>query len=68
MSTTIPEREQARARIERDLFVSAPDVAAVIGLSMGLVYAGLRDGTIPSVRLGQRYRIPSAWVRQQAGL
>ena len=42
-------------------------LAQRLGVSLAAIYAGLRRGTIPSIRLGKRYVIPRAaiddWLR-----
>lgn len=68
MTTPLPDQRTARSRVENDLFIGPADYAALMPCSLNVVYAGLHSGAIPAVRLGQRFRIPSAWVRQQAGL
>ncbi len=53
------------------VFQSVESLATYLGVSRQVAYAGLRTGTIPSIRLGKRYIIPRAaihdWLRR-AGL
>jgi excisionase family DNA binding protein len=46
---------------------SAEELAEELGVSRATVYAGLREGTIPGIRLGKRFIIPRAaiteWLR-----
>jgi excisionase family DNA binding protein len=46
--------EELRAK----LFVTATDVAALMGVDQRTVRRGIEDGAIPAVRLGRIYRIP----------
>jgi len=40
------------------------ELAHELGVARGSVYRGLRDGTIPSIRLGKRFVIPKAAVEE----
>lgn len=67
MSSTLPTVDEARARLAAPTITPA-DWAALTDIATRLIYRGLHDGTIPSIRLGQRFRIPSSWAKQQLGL
>jgi excisionase family DNA binding protein len=45
------------------VFASVEDLAVELGLSRGAVYAGLRDGSIPHLRIGRRFVLPRAAIR-----
>ena len=42
------------------LTLTAPQVAKALGISLGLVYAQIRSGSIPALKLGQRVLVPRA--------
>ncbi|WP_433622265.1 helix-turn-helix domain-containing protein [Nocardia sp. CA-120079] len=44
--------------------VSVPDAARLLGVGKSTVYAAAKSGDVPAVRVGNRVRIPSRWVRQ----
>jgi excisionase family DNA binding protein len=64
MTVAIPPLYTALDRLKNPT-VSPADYAALAEVSTELVYRALHDGAIPAIRLGQRFRIPSAWVRHQ---
>lgn len=39
-------------------------VAKAFGISRASAYEGIRKGDIASVRIGQRFVVPTAWVRR----
>jgi excisionase family DNA binding protein len=63
MNMINPERETT--------YNSVDELATELGLSRQSVYTGLRNGRIPSIRLGKRFVIPraaiSAWLRSAGG-
>jgi excisionase family DNA binding protein len=50
---------------------SVDELAAELGVSRATAYTGLREGTIPGIRLGNRFIIPRAavsqWLRSAGG-
>lgn len=44
--------------------ISPNELATMLGLSRQGVYVGLRNGNIPSIRLGKRFVIPRAAIEQ----
>jgi excisionase family DNA binding protein len=40
------------------------DVAKALGLSRAAAYNGVQTGEIPSIRIGRRIVVPTAWVRR----
>jgi excisionase family DNA binding protein len=50
---------------------SVEELAAELGISRQSVYVGLRNGTIPSIRLGKRFILPRSaiadWLKSAAG-
>ena len=50
----VTQREQTDKR----LVVTVEEAAGLLGISRGLAYEGVRQGTIPSVRIGRRLLVP----------
>jgi excisionase family DNA binding protein len=52
------------------LFVSVPEASAILGLDREgrTVRKAIEAGEIPAVRVGPQWRIPVAWIREQARL
>jgi excisionase family DNA binding protein len=47
--------------------LSVDEVAAILGFGRSSVYAAVRQGTIPALRIGSRIRIPTARLRELIG-
>jgi excisionase family DNA binding protein len=45
------------------VYSSVDEFAREIGISRNMAYTGLREGTIPAIRIGKRFIIPRAAVR-----
>ena len=41
-------------------YVSAHEAAALLGVNVKTIYAAVKDGTMPSLRVGRTVRIPAA--------
>ena len=52
-------------------YQNVDELARELGLGRLTVYAALRDGTIPSIRVGKRYVLPrtaiAEWLRNAGG-
>lgn len=48
--------------------VDVPTVGQALGVGRAAVYAAIRSGDIPSIRVGRQYRVPSAKLREMLGL
>ena len=52
---------------QKAIYASVDELAAELGISRATAYTGLREGTIPAVRLGRRFIVPRAaiaeWLR-----
>jgi excisionase family DNA binding protein len=46
--------------MEKKLTISVPEMAQLLGISRMTAYAAVRDGTIPSLRIGRRVLISRA--------
>lgn len=40
--------------------VTVEDAARILGISRGLAYTAVREGAIPSIRIGRRYVVKTA--------
>ena len=47
--------------------MTVEEVADVLGISRGLAYEGVRDGSIPSLRVGRRILVPRARLAELLG-
>jgi excisionase family DNA binding protein len=60
-----------KKKISNAVYSSADELARELGVSRVAVYAGLRAGTIPSIRLGKRFILPRAaiarWLESAGG-
>lgn len=50
------------------LFATAPETAGVLHLDHRTVLRGLEAGEIPGFKVGRVWRVPTAWLREQATL
>jgi hypothetical protein len=53
---------------EQQLFIDIPTVARILGRHERTVRKAVESVTIPGQKFGARWSIPTAWVRQQAGI
>ena len=56
----------AKALME-DMTVTVEEAAALLGLSRNSAYNGVREGGIPSIRIGRSIRVPCAALRKMLG-
>jgi excisionase family DNA binding protein len=54
--------------LAEDPTVTVEDCAALLGLSRNGAYNAVRDGKIPSIRIGRSIRVPSTALRKLLGL
>ncbi|MGE0491184.1 MAG: helix-turn-helix domain-containing protein [Vulcanimicrobiota bacterium] len=47
---------------------SVAQAAKILGLSKGATYIGIKDGSIPSIRVGRRILVPRAKLERLLGL
>ena len=50
------------------LFVGVPEVALFLNCDARTVRRAAEEGTIPAKKVGARWLVPVAWLRQEAGL
>jgi excisionase family DNA binding protein len=48
----------------RTTYESVNALAAELGIGRQAAYAGLRDGTIPSIRIGRRFVVPKVAIQE----
>ena len=64
----IPGREQPKQLQLRQeplpLVVSVPEAARLMGISRGMLYVMMRDGTVPTVRIGRRRLLARADIER----
>ena len=60
MNNVIPLRSDTATLPAGPVVYSVAQVADLLGLSLGLAYSLVRDGTIPARKLGSRWVIPVA--------
>lgn len=65
--------EAAQARADMEALMSEATIDGIaagrlLKLSRGTTYKALRSGAIPSVRLGNQYRVPTAKLRALLGI
>ncbi|WP_185757108.1 excisionase family DNA-binding protein [Nocardia bhagyanarayanae] len=52
-------------RLDAAPTISVDDFALLVGIGRSTAYAAIAAGEVPSVRVGRRVRVPSAWVQSQ---
>jgi excisionase family DNA binding protein len=48
--------------------LSVDETASVLGISRNTVYAAIRAGDVPSIRVGRRFLVPTALLAELLGL
>lgn len=66
--TWTPSAEAALKRLKGRLFASVTEAAALLRYDARTLRKAIAAGEVPAVRAGSTYRIPVAWLREQAGL
>ncbi|MGW0356110.1 helix-turn-helix domain-containing protein [Nocardia nova] len=60
--------EEALKRVTSEPTISVGDAALLLGVGRSTVYAAVKLGEVPSIRVRHRLRIPSSWLRQALDL
>ncbi|MRH92592.1 helix-turn-helix domain-containing protein [Nocardia sp. SYP-A9097] len=55
---------EALRRLLVEPTISIPDAARILGIGRSTVYAAVKLGELPAIRVGHRVRIPSKWIRE----
>ena len=66
--TWSPSAEAALKRLEGKLFATVTEAAAVLRYDARTLRKAIASEEVPAVKAGNTYRIPTAWVREQAGI
>jgi excisionase family DNA binding protein len=66
--TWSPSAQAALDRLKDKLFATTTECAAVLRYDARTLRKAIEEGSIPAVKAGSTYRIPTAWLRQQAGM
>lgn len=66
--TWSPSAQAALERLKGKLFATTTETGAVLRYDHRTVRAAIEEGQIPAVRVGSTWRVPVAWIMQQAGL
>ena len=66
--TWSPGAKDALARLKGKMFATTTEAGAVLRYDQRTIRKAIADGAIPAVRAGATYRIPVAWIMDQAGL
>lgn len=61
-------RAELAAYLRRRATVSVPFGGRCCGISRSASYAAARDGSLRTLRLGNRLLVPTIWLEQQLGL
>ena len=67
-TTWSPSAQEALSRLNGQLFATTTEAGAVLRYNHRTVRAAITAGQIPAVRFGSTWRIPTAWLREQAQL
>lgn len=66
--TWSPSAQAALERLKGKFFATTTETGAVLRYDHRTIRKAIEEGTIPAVRVGSTYRIPTAWIREQARL
>jgi excisionase family DNA binding protein len=67
-STWKPSAREALDRIKTKLFADTTEAATILDIDPRTLRAALERGEIPGTRAGSTWRVPVAWLREQARL
>ena len=59
-------RTRVRAAIPDQLFVSVPEAATILGVDPRTARRAIDAGQIPGFKVGVFWKVPTAWLREQA--
>jgi excisionase family DNA binding protein len=65
-TTWSPSAEAALERLTGRLFATTTETAAILDYDPRTLLKAIKAGDIPATRVGATFRIPVAWIRQQA--
>ena len=64
--TWSPSTQAAFERIEGKLFATTTEAAAVLRCDARTLRKAIEAAEVPATKAGNTYRIPTAWLREQA--
>jgi excisionase family DNA binding protein len=63
------EVNDLRDQLDGNLTVSIwPTAARALGVGRSTAYEAAREGTIKTIKVGRKLRVPTAWLKAQLGL
>jgi excisionase family DNA binding protein len=66
--TWSPSTREALERIQGRLFCTTTEAGLILRYDRRTLRKGIESGEIPAVRVGATFRIPTAWLRERAGI
>jgi excisionase family DNA binding protein len=63
-----PSAREALARVKTKLFATSTEAAAILDVDPRTLRSAIERGEIPATRAGTNWRVPVAWLREQARL
>ena len=63
-----PDASEALGRLDGKLFATTSEAGAVLRYDHRTVRKAIEAGQIPAIKYGSTWRIPVAWIREQAAL
>lgn len=60
--------EDPRKFLQDNLFAEVPEVADLLRIDQRTIRRMIEAGDMPAIRAGQRYRVPTSWLRESAKL
>ena len=67
MSETDPTNQEKPVPTSERLTYTVDEIAALLGISRGTAYEGIRTGQIPSIRISRRILIPRRAIESLLG-
>jgi excisionase family DNA binding protein len=61
-----PSAREALERVKNKLFANTSEAAAILDIDPRTLRAAIDRGEIPGTRAGANWRVPVAWLREQA--
>lgn len=68
MAAQVPDHREVLADLAGKLFADVRETAAVLRIDDRTVRRMCEAQDIPATRTGRRWRVPTSWLRQAAGL
>ena len=62
------DKKEAMRGLMNDLAIRVDDAALVLDIDRKVAYTAVREGRIPSIRIGRVIRVPTAALRKLLGI